>query len=307
LRERPALDEVFGVTRAAGEGQPVKVDATLSGSFDSPVLKLRADQPAAGVMADASVKVAGGKALGQTAEAPVCILNRIGQGAAVLFNVSLHEYSSRPDDQGRRPFYSMMAALFAGADLTPHWRVLDRDGRPLAGGRVSAFARGKASLLGLLPPRPDDVARPVPATVVRDRPAHLYDLRQGKYLGKTDRASVALKFTSATFLSALPYRVSKLEVNVPARLAAGKPCAVRVRLAAEGDTAGAQPVFRVNVIGPDGADRHYYAKTLCPRGLEASTTIPFALNDARGEWKVVARDVLSGTKATATVRLEGGR
>jgi hypothetical protein len=169
---------------------------------------------------------------------------------------------------------------------------------------VSAFARGKARIVGLLPPRPDDVKATVPMRVQLSAPGYLYDLRAGKFLGQGDSAEVQGLFTSATFLSALPYRVQKLTVTAPAKATAGAACTVQVKLAAEGDVRGVQPVFRVNVIGPDGQDRHYYARTLSPDGLQASTTIPFALNDPPGKWQITARDVLTGTTATAVVRLE---
>jgi hypothetical protein len=66
-------------------------------------------------------------------------------------------------------------------------------------------------------------------------------------------------------------------------------------------------VFRVSVTGPDGEDRHYYARTLCPEGLSAQTIIPFALNDPPGQWRITARDVLTGTRATTTITLEAPR
>ena len=76
---------------------------------------------------------------------------------------------------------------------------------------------------------------------------------------------------------------------------------------ASGDTKGARPVIRVNILGPDGEDRPYYARTLLPEGLEATVSVPFAINDAPGAWKIVARDVLTGTRGQATVRLEAAR
>jgi hypothetical protein len=308
LRETGALDRIFGVSREAGEGRLVRADAEFGGSWQSSALDLALEAATVPTLSvDAGVSLDGDAALGKAGETPLCIVGKLGEGTAVLLNFSLDAYSSRPDATGRRPLFDLARAVLYGTGLRPAWQMLDAEGRPLAGGRVSAFARGNALVCGFLPPRPEDVEEPVPATIIAPKAAHLHDLRTAKYLGRQDRAEVGLKFTSATLLSALPYRVEHLEVDAPASVAAGEVCRVRVRLRAEGDTPEAAPIFRVNVVGPDGEDRHYYAKTLCPDGLEARTTIPFALDDAPGEWQVIARDVLTGTRATATVRLEGAK
>ena len=313
-RKKGALDHLFGIKREAGEGQPAKVDFELESGFECPALKFYPERPivggeivkvrATGLTVDASVKAADGSVMGKAEEGVACILNHVGKGATALLNVSFDQYSASLDEQGQRPLYSMAAAILFGAEIWQNWTVLDRDSDPIAGGRVSAFARGRAKVLGVLPPRPENVEDPVPATICAAQPAHLYDLRSGRHFGHADKAKVALKFTSATMLSALPYRVTGVDVRAPQRLVAGAPCAVSVRINAKGDTAGARAVIRVNVIGPDGEDRHYYARTLCPEGLEASCSIPFALNDTPGDWKIVARDVLTGTRASKTVRLE---
>ncbi len=316
LREMGALDDLFGVSRKTGEGEAARADVSVGGSWESAALKLNLDATTIEALdVDASVTATEGTALAESDAAPVCIVHEFGKGAAVLLNFSLDAYGSKPRGVGPPPLYEVARGLAYGTGLRPAWQMLAvglesptyEDHETLAGGRVSAFARGKARVCGFLPPRPEDVNRAVPATIIAPESAHLYDLRAGKYLGHKQRTKTALKFTSATLISALRYRVTRLDLRAPARLQAGEACRLRVRLRAEGDTAGAMPIFRINVIGPEGEDRHYYARTLCPEGLEASTVIPFALSDTPGEWRILARDVLTGTTATATVRLEGAK
>jgi len=304
LRGKGALDGLFGVTREAGLGKAVTSEAKLSGSVGRYHVPGDWALPAVGV--DAAVKLADGTALGKAGDTPLFVVKTVGKGTGVLLNCSFGDYGSQAAPPGERAAREVMR-MFAGVSAgRPHWQVdvTGPDGMPALGKRVSAFARGKARVVGLLPPRPEEVKATVPMQVQLSAPGYLYDLRAGKFLGQTDSAKVQGLFTSATFLSALPYRVQKLTVTAPAKTPAGAPCAVQVKLAAQGDVAGAQPVFRVKVIGPDGADRHYYARTLCPNGLEATAAIPFAANDAPGAWKIVARDVLTGTTAMAVVRLE---
>lgn len=62
-------------------------------------------------------------------------------------------------------------------------------------------------------------------------------------------------------------------------------------------------VVRVEVIDPHGHPVRHYSSNLTVRDGAVSFHIPFALNDAKGTWRVQARDVISGlTAATSIVR-----
>ena len=61
-------------------------------------------------------------------------------------------------------------------------------------------------------------------------------------------------------------------------------------------------VFRVDVYSPDGTERREYGQNAIARHERAAFTVPFALNDQIGEWKVCIKDVTSGE--TAEVFLE---
>lgn len=303
-RSEGALDRLLGITKRNLDGQPARKEVTLNGNFSSPALKVRFASTLGDLDVDSTVQAATGVPLGAAGATPVCIVHQVGKGTAVLLNFSLHEYTLTPTAAGDRPFFDVFRALFTGTSLRPRWQVLDSRGLPLPGGRVSAFSHGRAQLLGALPPATPDREKAVGATIRAPTKAHLYDLRQGKYLGYTDRAAVNLRFISATFLSVLPYRVTGLVVETPARAVAGTICPLTIRMTVKGNPAGVSPVFRVNVLGPDGKSRHYYARTLYVKGLRATTAIPFASNDPPGTWQLVVRDVLTGTRVVRSLNLE---
>jgi hypothetical protein len=58
------------------------------------------------------------------------------------------------------------------------------------------------------------------------------------------------------------------------------------------------------VTGPDGAFRPEYAQVVVEEGPGATFTLPSALNDPAGEYRVRVTDVLSGASAEAALRLE---
>ncbi len=302
LRPQPALDNLFGITRPAGLGS-VTPSAALWGEAAGP-LRFPAASSLAPVAVDASVKLADGLACGHAADTPICISRQTGQGRAVLLNFSFSEYSKQIAPEGQIAPAEALRNIVQLYGPKPQWDVKDAEGKLWLNGRVSAFVRGKARIVGILPGRPRNVQSPVSCRVQLAAPAHIYHLRSGKYLGRTAQINTETLFTSPVFLSALPYRVQKMTIQAPARHRAGTACPVRIALVASGDVAQARPVWRLNVFGPDGGNRSYYARTLYPEGLQASATIPFAINDPSGKWQIVVRDILTGLQATASVRLE---
>jgi uncharacterized protein YfaS (alpha-2-macroglobulin family) len=62
-------------------------------------------------------------------------------------------------------------------------------------------------------------------------------------------------------------------------------------------------VLRFEVRDPSGALSEAYTRNVLSERGVAQLTIPFALNDAQGEWHVTVRDIASGVTGEATVKL----
>jgi hypothetical protein len=58
----------------------------------------------------------------------------------------------------------------------------------------------------------------------------------------------------------------------------------------------------MQVFDPSGKSVRYYSSNLTVPDGKAEFAIPFALNDAKGNWKVRARDVISGLIAEQIIR-----
>ena len=61
-------------------------------------------------------------------------------------------------------------------------------------------------------------------------------------------------------------------------------------------------MVRVEVFDPAGKPVRYYSGNATIRDGRAPFPVPFALNDAKGAWRVRARDVISGLTAERTFR-----
>ena len=128
------------------------------------------------------------------------------------------------------------------------------------------------------------------ADFVFPKKGHLYDLVSGRELGYGDRFRLPLA-------NSRPYAFELLDE---------KPSPVAV--AVKGDTVkiSASPkaatVVKVAVYDPSGAEAWYYSKKLVVADGHCEMEIPFAKSDAKGTWRIVATDVLTGESRMAVLK-----
>jgi hypothetical protein len=155
------------------------------------------------------------------------------------------------------------------------------------------------------------VARYVPGGVDGDvtvglrRNGHVYDLRTGRYLGHGDSFRSAFPDGRMQCFAVLQYRATGLAAECsPAAVRPGGAVTLRCRLATDGPAADLHG-FRVRVIGPGGADVDAYRQVVLAAGGETAVTIPTALNEAAGTYRVTVTDCISGRDAEAVFAVSG--
>ena len=117
----------------------------------------------------------------------------------------------------------------------------------------------------------------------------LYDLVSGKEIGHGDRFRLPLS-------AGRPYAFEMLDA---------KPTPLALSVDGSKVSVATSPfagtVVRVAVYDPSGAEAWYYTRKLVVADGRAAMEIPFAKSDAKGAWRVVATDVLTGESRTAEV------
>lgn len=165
----------------------------------------------------------------------------------------------------------------------------------IAGARpeVVRFADGEAEYLGIA--RTPDGRHQVRFR----RRAHVYDVRERRYLGEAD--GVELEDGGRVKLYALlPSPVRALQVQAPAEVGRGERVEFAVRADAERSF---RHVFAVRVYAPDGSLQHMYGANLDGPEGAASGGFRLAHNDPTGEWRIVASDAATGVTAETRVRV----
>ena len=135
------------------------------------------------------------------------------------------------------------------------------------------------------------------------RGGYVWDVRARKPLGRVDRVTAKIPLPGAAVYSVMQYEAKRLGLAAPAAAKAGDVLGVDVKLEASGAAAGTH-VFNVRFVPPSGECRFHFRRNVTAKGGAAHVDFPLALNDERGDWKVVAEDALTGLRAERGVKVE---
>ena len=204
------------------------------------------------------------------------------------------------DGEAGRLCRAEIAEALETAGVRPRFRIVPREGGDLNGCEVVGFADGSAEYLGILQGREyvrkqDEDHTPVPVTIELPQRFHVYDVRQGRYVGHTDRIETGIEPAVAKLYALLPCRVESISVTgVDDVYESGATVDYAVRSATL-PAAGISQVFRVDVSTPEAGVYREYGRTLYACKGEALGAFTLALNDLPGTWTVRVTDVATGT------------
>jgi hypothetical protein len=177
---------------------------------------------------------------------------------------------------------------------------------------IYRFRNGNVTLLAFLqnlpPPQKgqaaDDPRAGTPHRVQLAFPRweHLYDIRRGRALGRSEQVDLTIDPVAPTILAVTQTPLPKPVLQAPATLRRGETAILSLSL--DASTPADIHVYRVDIVDPSGAPMPHYSRNLIAPAGRATMTLPIALNDAIGQWEIRVTDRLSG--ATVSSRLEVG-
>jgi hypothetical protein len=130
---------------------------------------------------------------------------------------------------------------------------------------------------------------------------HVYDMREGRYLGNVGSVELTAAASSARLFVLLPYRVEKLNVELgKAAARAGETVAVSVEVVTDGKPAG-RHVVHLEARRPDGQTAMYLSQCAETKEGKARLSVPLALNEPAGDWQLRVTD--AATRVSASVRM----
>ena len=291
---KPPLDEVFGIRRT-GEFQEVVARKGDEDHTNDVVLKLPGRDEELKFnpyfVGPPNIEATSAKPCGRwgtdQAGGPVFLVNQFGKGTAIYLNFPL--LNTFPEARN-----TIASWLYERAGVK---RFATAEGC-----KLSPFRDGEAFYaclqLGYGFPPEFYGKRSRECQISLEEARHVYDARHGKYLGKTDRFRPEFGDHSIAIYSCLPYQVKGITIQPPQQAKQGDTvrCAVRVEI--DGDQP-ARHVLHVDAYQPDGECRDLLSYSIITRDGKGAVELPLAWNAPVGRWRLVVRDVATGTQAEA--------
>lgn len=299
------LDDVFGIKRQ-GRGKAQPADLELKGALGNETLDLKlATRVDPGVRADSA------KALCMAGDVPVGLVNQFGKGKAILLNFQLQ--TPKEADEGATGARDVLAALYRFAGTHAPLQVASPSGGALPSTETRFWRNGDALVFGVwrqmknawFGPKSGTIAgEPVPARVTMRGAMHVYDLRNGKYLGQPRSFDTKLRWGRPSFYLALPYKLQGLKVAVDtAAPKRGQAVTATVTLPLPAK-AKEKPTVYVEVFTPSGDQPLWGRCVKVLTGGKAQVQVPVAYNDAPGTWRVKATEPFSRLSAEASWKVK---
>lgn len=295
-----SLDVLFGIART-GRGKAVNAPLSVKATLGKHALTLNL----ASAKVDQDVQAATAQALGKAGEAPVLLVNRVGQGRAILLN-----FQPLPAGETEAAgLWGLLQALYAEAGARSVVRFATPSDQPLPHTETRIWRTGDALLFGLLrrmqcawfgPTSGTIAGTPQPARITLPGPRYVYDLRARKLLGRVSRVDTLLRWGRANFFLAAPYPVKGLKVAIsPPQPRPGETFTANISLDIP---KGAKEKFAVwvEVIDPAGEKPLWGRRVVILSGGRGQVPLRVAYNDAPGKWRVRATELFSSETAEAT-------
>jgi len=131
---------------------------------------------------------------------------------------------------------------------------------------------------------------------------HLYDLRAGKYIGKTNQISCVISNADTKVFGHYPYRVTGMEIDVSAKVQGGKDLVADIKLNTSTGKAG-DHVFHIEVLPPKGEARWFMKRNVAAPEGSVKFIFRMARNDPAGKWTLRITDIMTGTTETKSFQL----
>ena len=296
------LDDLFGVERI-GNMEALVTDAQISG-----VLGGRAvDLSFAEVKVDPAVRVTTAQPVGSAKDVPLCLVNQVDRGRAVLLNFTMKvpgTWGSSPSPRELAGATAdFVAALLALGGVEPEVTVTDLAGNPVRDTEVIRWRGEGVDFVALLGSQlssrgslGDAAATDEMVQVHLPDVQHVYDLREHVYRGRTASFTAQKMSRRATFIALSTQQLSGPQMDCrKTTIPRGEQ--LTVQLSYPGSPA--YHAARLRVYQPGGAHAEWLDQVVMVGPEGARVTLPIAFNDPVGRWTVEAIDLYT-EKTTTT-------
>lgn len=310
------LNKLFGITTAASDKRELKLtEGQISLSSQAGAWNL--PQTLAGIrIAEPDIRVSGGTALFKIADSDAAIVNHTGTGWTIYLNTVWDQYpKQRVAKFGGAAYRELAHAIFNKAGIRPAVEVTSPDGQPISQAQIARYKFGNAEIVAIVKENvavagvvgQDGVTTYNDAnlgqvakqelTIKLPRKSYVSEVRTGKQLGFTNVVHSSILIGDALVLALSP---ESNELKIDGAVTARRGDHVSFSLIS---TAPNTTLVRCHVYAPNGVRLPIYSNNVLIEQGRGSFTLPFALNDAPGEYVIRVTDVVTGAMVQKSIEL----
>jgi hypothetical protein len=287
------LDDVFGINRTGfvearivdGEVRPP--DPQLAENPPQQLSRLRVDP---GVAATAA------RPWGQAGGTPVLLVNKFGEGQAILLNLAMTSYPTLSAEAARDGAAAILQGLLAHGSVSPTLRLVDDQGRRVRNVEVTRWVNGPVEIVSVFRHH----GLPEPAKLELPQPLHVYNLKARGYVGRRQVVDLTVTPFRAQFYALSPQPLEAVQLQAAPTVSPGSVQRVTVTSTLP---AGQQAV-RVQVKLPDGSRADWVDDVVVVDHQGGVIDVPIAYNDPRGVWAIKATELYTAATATGEFKVE---
>jgi len=219
-------------------------------------------------------------------------VKHVGAGMTVLMDAFPSDYPRRRNEEAGRQARAQLQAWLEPLHLAPVARLTREGDSAVPGVEVVTYTNRVTSFVGVL----NATDRPADGHLKTTTARCVYDVRRQAYLGEVSDWPVTLEPGETKLFALCPYEVKGLILKPErATVTAGQPWRAQAVVVPSQDRPNAAHSFVMTVADPVGKLHPLYGQALpAGAGGKATLTIPFALNDAPGQWQVRVTETVSG-------------
>ena len=270
-----------------------------------------------------AVTLTTGTALGDADGTPICIENHVGRGRAILLNFPFNAFPQLTVPGTSESGADFLAALFTSAGVTQPLHLLDNDGGRHRNAEAVRWQVGKGiQVVAVYGPtntseglwrryregrrradRKETDAQLVglePVTVRLPVAKHVFAIGD-RQTGNVEQVTVRPRPWRPVFLV-----VADGSLEAPA-FSSPKATATRGQILQFGiDVPGPAGLraLKLRMTDPAGEDAPWFARTLIIEKSQTQLDLPIAYNERKGNWKITATDLYTGSVGSAGFSVE---
>jgi beta-galactosidase len=298
------LDDLFGIAATLPDAVANARQHKIEGTIGEQTISAFSNDPKRETIVATNIKPRGAKALGRADGHPVCLVNKLGNGRAVLLNFALwsvmNARTETPNLSGQsvgdpipHDVAVLLLELFKSAGIEPTYKVVPYKNpgkrQQLGNLEVQRWRNGDYEIVSLFRQTGIQGVGERHAQILPGREVHVYDINGKVNIGHLPEGwfwIYDIVPSRAGFYVVMPGEcpAAKLESSKTAR----RGTVVRCRLSVP--AARGLHALRVRVELPDGKRATWLEETVITAARPKEFVLPIAFNDPVGQWKLTVTD-----------------